>query len=278
VADAAAPGARRRAIIGGRPTRAGVGAASTTHARIGPDRPITTTEDSRMSNHTLVGRRIAVTGGLGALGRQTGTWLIACGAQVVLVDRAAPTPVDGVAAVLGGVDLADADAARMAMDAAAAQLAGLDGLVNVAGGFAWEVVDGGRADTWDRMYTINLRTALLASQAALPHLRRARGAAIVNVGAAAAAKAGKGMGAYSAAKSGVARLTEAMAEEFKDDGPRVNAVLPSILDTPANRADMPQADPTRWVTPAQLARAIAFLLSDDAAAVTGACLPVTGRV
>ncbi|MNN61095.1 3-oxoacyl-[acyl-carrier-protein] reductase FabG [compost metagenome] len=100
----------------------------------------------------------------------------------------------------------------------------------------------------------------------------------MNVGALASLKAGLGMGAYAASKSGVARLTEALAEELKDRGVTVNAVLPSIIDTPANRADMPDADAGRWVTPEALARVIAFLLSDDAAPITGACLPVSGRV
>jgi NAD(P)-dependent dehydrogenase (short-subunit alcohol dehydrogenase family) len=86
------------------------------------------------------------------------------------------------------------------------------------------------------------------------------------------------MGAYAASKSGVARLTEALAEELKDKAITVNAVLPSIIDTAANRADMPKADFSRWVTPAQLAGVIVFLLSDRASAVTGALLPVTGRV
>mgnify|MGYP003694008595 CR=1 FL=1 len=86
------------------------------------------------------------------------------------------------------------------------------------------------------------------------------------------------MGAYAASKSGVARLTEAMAEEFKDRGITVNAILPSILDTPANRADMPTADPSRWVSPAALAQVIVFLLSDAGAPITGALIPVKGRV
>ena len=90
--------------------------------------------------------------------------------------------------------------------------------------------------------------------------------------------AGTGMGAYAASKAGVAKLTEAMAEEFKDRGLRVNAVLPSILDTPANRADMPQAEFDRWVRPEALARVVAFLLSAEADAVTGVSLPVAGRV
>ena len=118
----------------------------------------------------------------------------------------------------------------------------------------------------------------VTSREALPHLLRAQAAGIVNLGALAAQKAGAGMGAYAASKAGVARLTEALAEELKDRGVRVNAVLPSILDTPANRSEMPDADTSRWVSPRALANVIAFLLSDDASAVTGACVPVAGRV
>jgi NAD(P)-dependent dehydrogenase (short-subunit alcohol dehydrogenase family) len=152
----------------------------------------------------------------------------------------------------------------------------LAGLVNIVGGFAWEKVEGGSLDTWDRLYRINLRSAVAATQAALPLLKAGKGA-IVNVGSAAAAKAGVGMAAYAASKAGVVKLTESLAEELKGEGVRVNAVLPSIIDTPANRADMPKADFSRWVTPAALEKVIAFLLSDDAEAITGACIPVTGR-
>jgi NAD(P)-dependent dehydrogenase (short-subunit alcohol dehydrogenase family) len=125
---------------------------------------------------------------------------------------------------------------------------------------------------------MNLRTALLATQAALPYLLASGQGRVVNVGALASVQAGLGMGAYAAAKAGVSRLTEALAEELKDKGVTVNAVLPSILDTPANRADMPEADFSRWVQPVQLAEVIAFLLQDAAAAVTGALIPVRGRV
>jgi NAD(P)-dependent dehydrogenase (short-subunit alcohol dehydrogenase family) len=111
----------------------------------------------------------------------------------------------------------------------------------------------------------------------LPHLPAQQGR-IINVGAAATAKAGAGMGAYTASKAGVAKLTEALAEELKDQAVTVNAVLPSIIDTPANRADMPSADFTRWVAPAALADVILFLASDAARAITGALIPVSGRV
>jgi NAD(P)-dependent dehydrogenase (short-subunit alcohol dehydrogenase family) len=117
------------------------------------------------------------------------------------------------------------------------------------------------------------------SRAALPHLLRNGGGCIVNVGAAAATRqASAGMGAYTAAKAGVVKFTEALAEETKDRGITVNAVLPSILDTPANRADMPNADFQRWVAPHDVANVVLFLLGDAARAVTGASIAVTGRV
>ena len=228
---------------------------------------------------TLVDHAIAVTGGFGALGSALGEVLVQAGAHVALIGRGQPPSVLSNAVLPGCVfALVDAAAGRAALDQAAQRFGRLDGLVNVAGGFQWEKVEGGAIDTWDQMFAINVRTAVLASQAALPHLlARGRGR-IVNVGAAAAGQAALGMGAYAAAKSGVARLTEAMAEEFKDRGITVNAVLPSILDTPANRADMPKADPARWVRPEALARVVLFLLSDDGAPVTGALIPVKGRV
>lgn len=231
-----------------------------------------------MDTNQLANRRVIVTGGLGALGRGVGAALSERGATVALVDRAAQTEVSGVALVAGGVDLNDSARAASTFAKIDAALGGVDALVNVAGGFAWETLDGGSVETWDRLYAMNLRTAVIASQAALPYLLRAPAARIVNVGALAAQKAGLGMGAYAASKAGVARLTEALAEELKDRNVNVNAVLPSVLDTPANRADMPDAEASRWVSIDALAAVIAFLLSDDARAVTGASLPVAGRV
>ncbi|HEX7769606.1 MAG TPA: SDR family oxidoreductase, partial [Dokdonella sp.] len=175
-------------------------------------------------------------------------------------------------------DLSKRGEARRVVNEAAQALGGLDALVNIAGTFRWETLSDGSPDTWDLLYKVNLRSAVAASKAALPHLRASGSGRIVNIGAGAAAKAGAGMGAYAASKAGVARLTEALAEELKDHGITVNAVLPSIIDTPPNRADMPKADFDRWVKPEQLADVIVFLLSDRAAAVTGALLPVSGRV
>jgi NAD(P)-dependent dehydrogenase (short-subunit alcohol dehydrogenase family) len=203
------------------------------------------------------------------------------GARVAALDHAAAPRSAAAfadAVLIGGVDLADGDGANAALARAAAALGGLDALVNIAGGFAWEKLDGGSLDTWDRMYRMNLRTAVAASQAALPYLFKSASGRIVNIGAAGATKAAAGMGAYAASKSGVARLTEALAEELKERGITVNALLPSIIDTPPNRADMPNADFDRWVKPEQIGDAIAFLLSDRSQAITGALIPIVGRV
>jgi NAD(P)-dependent dehydrogenase (short-subunit alcohol dehydrogenase family) len=220
---------------------------------------------------------VVVTGAGGALGREVVSALAARDHTVTGLDIVASLDdVDGLANGIGNVDLGDpervSDALQRAVDASGA----IDGLVNIAGGFAWETIADGSPDTWDRLYGMNVRSALNACRAALRHL--ATPASIVNVGAGAAKKAGLGMGAYAASKAGVHRLTEALAEELKNKGVRVNAVLPSIIDTPANRKDMPDADFANWVTGAELAHVIAFLLSDDASGVTGALLPVSGRV
>ncbi|MEO7066834.1 MAG: SDR family NAD(P)-dependent oxidoreductase [Rhodanobacter sp.] len=221
--------------------------------------------------------RVAVTGGFGALGAATVRAALAAGARVVAIDRADP-PADGLgqATCVGGVDLTDAQAAKKALATAAQSLGGLDALVNIAGTFRYETLADGSVDTWDLMYRINLRTAVATSQAALEHLHA--GGRIINIGANAALKAGAGMGAYTASKSGVMRFTESLAEELKGRDITVNAVLPSILDTPPNRADMPKADFASWVKPEQLADVILFLLSKQASVITGALIPVTGRV
>jgi NAD(P)-dependent dehydrogenase (short-subunit alcohol dehydrogenase family) len=227
-------------------------------------------------------QRVVITGAAGALGAAVARAFAAAGAKLALIDRIADSTellktLQAPHFFQGSIDLADARHAQQAMDTAAARFGGIDVLVNVAGGFRWETIAEGKLETWDLLYAINLKTAVCACKAALPHLLGGRGR-IINVGAGAAAKAGMGMGAYAASKAGVAKLTEALAEELKDKGINVNAVLPSIIDTPANRVDMPTADFTRWVEPAALADVIVFLASDAARAVTGASIPVSGRV
>lgn len=229
-----------------------------------------------------VKKRVVITGAVGALGSAVAQAFASSGARLALIDRAAD-PKDllktlgGQHSFKGGVDLSDPAQAQSALDAAAGALGGVDVLVNIAGAFRWETLAAGKLETWDFLYSVNLKTAVCACKAVLPHLSSQHGR-IINIGANAAAKAGAGMGAYAASKAGVAKLTEALAEELKDQGITVNAVLPSIIDTPANRADMPNADFTRWVAPAALADVILFLASDAARAVTGALIPVSGRV
>ncbi len=227
-------------------------------------------------------KRIVISGAAGALGAAVAQAFADAGGHVALLDRAADAKgldkkLGAPHFFLGNVDLADPSQAQRALDSVVSRLGGVDVLVNVAGGFRWETVADGKPDTWDFLYTINVRTALCACKAVLPHLPAGRGR-IINIGAAAVAKAAAGMGAYTASKAGVIKLTEALAEELKDKGINVNAVLPSIIDTAANRADMPNADFSRWVAPAALADVIVFLASDAARAITGASIPVTGRV
>ena len=224
---------------------------------------------------------IVVTGGFGALGRAVAAAAAAQGARVAALDQA--VPADGAALVgpsgmvEGGVDLADATAASAVMRRVRDHFGRIDALVNIAGAFRWETLEAGTPDIWSFLFRVNLMTAANASRAALPFLVESGAGAIINIGAGAALKAGAGMGAYAASKSGVHRLTESLAEELKGKV-RVNAVLPSIIDTAANRKDMPDADFSTWVTTKEIADAILFLLSDKARGVTGALVPVNGRV
>jgi len=229
----------------------------------------------------LKDKRVAITGAFGTLGTAVVGRVLAEGALVAALDHAAaPRSASefGDAVLIGGVDLADAKGAKAALAQAAESLGGLDALVNIAGGFAWEKIEGSSLDTWDRMFRMNLLTAVAASQAALPWVLKSSSGRIVNIGAAGAMKAELGKGAYAASKSGVMRFTEALAEELKERGITVNALLPSIIDTPPNRTDMPDADFARWVRPEQIGDAIVFLLSERAQAITGALIPIVGRV
>ena len=224
------------------------------------------------------GKIVVVTGASGALGKVVVAVALARGAKVAGIDHAATTikaTTDRIE--FGGVDLTDATETKKAIDAAASHFGRLDALINIAGGFAFETTTEGDPKTWQRMYALNVLTALNASRSAIPHLAASGAGRIVNIGAMGAIQAGAGMGPYAASKAGVHRLTEALAAEWKGKI-TVNAVLPSIIDTAANRASMPDADFAKWVRPEELADVILFLASDAASAVTGALLPVNGRV
>jgi NAD(P)-dependent dehydrogenase (short-subunit alcohol dehydrogenase family) len=232
----------------------------------------------------MQGKTIVVTGGLGALGSVVAETAANRGASVALLDYASTVPA-GVAErlsadtlLIGGVDLTSLAAAETAMASVKSKFGRIDALLNIAGGFQWETFADGKLDSWDRMYAINLKTALNACKAALPYLLESGAGRIINIGAQSALHAASGIGPYAASKSAVHRLTESLADELKLKGVTVNAILPSTIDTAQNRRDMPQADFSRWVTPADLAAVILFLASDEARAVTGALIPVSGRV
>jgi 3-oxoacyl-[acyl-carrier protein] reductase len=217
------------------------------------------------------GKVIVITGASGALGKVIKEAAIARGAKVAAINHGPTTiPASSERLELGGVDLSDTEQAKKAIDTAVAHFGRLDVLINVAGGFSFENLADGDPKTWQRLYAINVLTAVNASRAAIPHLATSGKGRIINIGAMGALQAGAGMGPYAASKAGVHRLTEAKVT--------VNAVLPSTIDTAANRRDMPRADFSKWVSPDELTNVMLFLASDEASGVTGALLPVSGRV
>jgi NAD(P)-dependent dehydrogenase (short-subunit alcohol dehydrogenase family) len=231
----------------------------------------------------LKGKSIIVTGAFGTIGAAMVDALTREGAAVVAIDKASAPPstrFEPSVQVFSGIDIADGASMARARDKILSQSGSIHGLVNVAGTFQYETVADGSIATWDLLYNVNLRTAVIASQTFLPALRntaRTTGhARIVNIGANASQQAAKGMGAYAASKAGVAKLTEALAAEVSGDSVTVNALLPTIVDTPANRRDMPGEKFSAWVTPAQLTDVALFVLSERSAAINGALLVVRG--
>jgi len=224
-------------------------------------------------------RTVVITGAAGVLGRAVAAAFD--GDDLVLVDlertalEKAHGP-DGAGRRLVALDLLDAAATAIALAPLAATASRLV-LCNVAGGFTMGTPVHETADEiWARMLDLNVNTLLHASRALVPRMLETGFGKIVNVAAASAASGKAQMGAYVAAKSGVARITETLSQELRGKGINVNAVAPSIIDTPANRAAMPDADPTQWVSAKDLAHVIRFLASDEAVAVHGVVLPVVG--
>jgi NAD(P)-dependent dehydrogenase (short-subunit alcohol dehydrogenase family) len=230
------------------------------------------------------GQRVIVTGAAGALGHAVATAFAQRGADLVLFDidqqRLSQCHADAPAGtVFRAVELADTEGVRRAVAQVLSGDPRIDVLCNIAGGFGMgPAVHETPPALWQQMLDSNANSVLNMMRAVVPAMLAAGRGRIVNVGAGAAVKAGARAGAYAASKSIVLRLTEAASAELREQGINVNCVLPSIIDTPANRAEMPDADFSRWVAPADLAAVICFLCSDAARAVHGAALPVSGLV
>ena len=227
-------------------------------------------------------RTVIVTGAAGNLGKAVAKAFADLGANLVLVDLERESLQGAFGSesdhrLFTPANLLEMAQATGVAQAALARFGRIDVLCNIAGGFRMgETVHETSDENWDFLFDINTRTLLHAARAVVPHMLAAGGGKIVNVGAYAAQRGAARMGAYTASKATVIRMTEAMAGELREKNINVNCVLPTIIDTPENRAAMPKADPVKWVAPGDLANVIVFLASDAARAVHGAALPVTG--
>lgn len=222
----------------------------------------------------LANQRIVITGAAGTLGQATARVAKEKGAEVIGLDVVEADSLDNVDSY-HQVDLLDREASASCITG----LGSFDALLNIAGGFAMGSEAAEPSDEqWDWMFRINVGTLRNAVMAAVPLFRKQGRGKIVNIGAHGALSGAAELSAYCCAKSSVMRLTESLSEELKGQGINVNAVLPSIIDTPPNRESMPDADFNIWVAPEKLAQVICFLASEDASAVHGALLPVKGLV
>jgi NAD(P)-dependent dehydrogenase (short-subunit alcohol dehydrogenase family) len=231
---------------------------------------------------TFKDQTVLITGAAGNLGRAVAAAFAGAGANLVLIDlkddALKSIATKGASGVLAQrADLADPASIAAAVDAAIKRFGRIDALCNLAGGFHMgEKVHEIPADKWDFMMELNAGSVLRMSNAVVPHMLKAGGGRIVNIGANSALSGKAEMGAYVASKSAVIRLTETMAAELRGHNINVNCVLPSIIDTPQNRAAMPKADPAKWVAPEALADVLLFLCSPAARAIHGAAIPVVG--
>lgn len=229
------------------------------------------------------GRVVIVTGAAGNLGNAVTRAFQSAGARLTLVDRAEdrlqrlyPDMVDSSDYLLAdSVDLTSAEAVQSMVDKTLERFGQIQVLVNTAGGYrAGTPVHETSLETWDFMLNLNARSVFLVSRAVIPHLLQQRYGKIINVAARVARQGRANMAVYSASKSAVVHLTESMAAELKGEGINVNCILPSTIDTPANRRAMPEADYSSWVKPQAIAEVILFLASDSASPLHGVAVPV----
>lgn len=229
---------------------------------------------------------VVVTGGAGNLGQAVTRAFVAAGGRVAVVVR---KRADAAAAFADDLpegdnclyvtgDLTDESAAGDMARQVVERFGRLDVLVNTAGGIrAGTPLHETSMDVWDFMMNLNARTVLLMSRAVIPQMLAQQRGRIISVSARAALKGTAKHGPYNASKMAVIRLTETLAAELRHAGITANCILPGIIDTPANRAETPNADFSKWVSPESLANVILFLASDAAADVNGAAIPVYGR-
>ena len=231
------------------------------------------------------GKVVMVTGAAGNLGAAVAGTFAGLGSRLALLDRSAERLGQArdeldlpSSTLLVPTDLTSADSVTAAVDRAMAQFGRLDVLANIAGGFTMGPALHETPDSdWDLMMQLNVRSVFNACRAVVPHMLRQGGGRIINVSARAALEGKARMGPYCASKAAVLTLTESLATEHKSNGINVNCILPGTIDTPQNRAAMPDADFSRWVPPAALADVIVFLASEASRAITGAAIPVYGR-
>jgi NAD(P)-dependent dehydrogenase (short-subunit alcohol dehydrogenase family) len=225
------------------------------------------------------GKTCLITGAAGNLGRSVAGAFGAAGASLILMDLDEKTLRSAYGAEEKGRAFACANLLDAKSVAQAIAGARIDVLCNIAGGFRMgQPVHETSDDTWDLMLGLNAKSVINCARAVVPGMIAAGRGKIVNIAALAGLAGKANMGAYSASKSAVIRLTESMSAELRDKGINVNCILPSIIDTPQNRADMPKADPKRWVAPDALAEVVLFLASEAARAIHGAAIPVSGLV
>lgn len=235
--------------------------------------------------NTLKNKIAIVTGGTGALGKAITVAFLEEGAKVVctyIVDKEKKQCLSLTSKHKDKIVFIKADVTKKKdvfnmITNTTRKFKRVDILVNVVGGFAFSYIKDTDEKTWDLMMRLNLKSAFLCSKYVLPRMIEQNYGKIINISSRPALKGSAGVGAYSASKAGVLNLTETIADEINDYEINVNAVLPSTIDTPANRKDMPEADFSKWVKPEEIARVILFLASDDSKPISGAGIPVYGK-
>ena len=227
-----------------------------------------------------------ITGAVGNLGTATARLFVQAGARTVLVDHSPDRIRDAFTDIadspnhllVGGIDLSDAASLGKLIEQTLGKFGRVDALVNTVGGYRGgkPVHETDLAD-WDFLFIVNVRTTLLSCRAVIPQMLKQQRGAIINVASRDGLSGSAGYAAYSASKSAVLRLTESLAAELKASNINVNCIMPGTIDTPQNRAAIPNGDFSKWVEPAAIAEVIAFLASDASRAINGAAVSVYGK-